>query len=356
MGLLYTKMKIFHFRNKIESLPEEVNLIEPPVQVRIKPTNVCGHNCWYCAYRAENLQLGKDMKINDYIPKDKMFEIIDDMENIGVKAVTFSGGGDPFYYPYFLETLQKLSKASVKFAALTNGARLQGKTAEIFAKHGTWIRVSIDGWDDKSYSDYRKVSDGEFTNVMNNMEAFKKLNGECYLGVCIVVDKDNSSHIYNIINKLRDIGVNSVKVAPCIVSNRGSENNDYHAVISKTVKEQTDKAVSDFCNGRFEIFDSYHTQLETFSKEYEWCPYLQIVPVIGADLNVYPCHDKAYNLDDGLLGSLKDMTFKEFWFSEKSNFFKVNPSRHCNHHCVADKNNQLLLEYLSAEKEHLAFV
>ena len=78
--------------------------------------------------------------------------------------------------------------------------------------------------------------------------------------------------------------------------------------------------------------------------------------MIGADLNIYPCQDKAYNLDEGLIGSLKNRSFKDFWVSDKSKFFKINPSIHCNHHCVAHPKNKLILEYLDVDKEHLDFV
>jgi radical SAM protein with 4Fe4S-binding SPASM domain len=76
-------------------------------------------------------------------------------------------------------------------------------------------------------------------------------------------------------------------------------------------------------------------------KEYTWFPYSQILPVIGADLNIYPCQDKAYNLEEGLVGSIKEQRFKDFWFSDKNQFFKINPSLHCNHHCVANLKNKI---------------
>lgn len=356
MGLLYTKMKIFYFKEKIDSLPEGIDKIMPPIHIRIKPTNVCNHNCWYCAYRVDNLQLGKDMVIRDQIPREKMMEIIDDIVEMGVKSVTFSGGGEPFCYPYLLETVKKLSKTPVKFAALTNGTGLTGEIAEIFAHYGTWIRISMDGWDDESYSSYRGVSKGEFTKVMHNMKNFKKIEGKSFLGVVIVADKKNHSHIYDLIKRLKNIGVNSVKVAPCFISNSGEENNNYHKPIFNIVRDQISKAMSELGDKNFEVFDSYHRQLETFEKEYTWCPYLQILPVIGADLNIYPCQDKAYNLEEGLIGSIKNTRFKDFWFSDKSKFFKINPSVHCNHHCVANLKNKFVLEYLNADKEHLVFV
>ena len=173
-------MKMFHFKEKIDSLPDTTDKITPPLHIRIKPTNVCAHNCWYCAYKADNLQLGKDMVERDHIPREKMMEIIDDIAEMGVEAITFSGGGDPFYYPYLLEAVKKISTTPVKFAALTNGVRLQGELAEIFSHKGSWLRISIDGWDDESYSYYRGVKKGEFTKVINNMENFKSLDGSCY--------------------------------------------------------------------------------------------------------------------------------------------------------------------------------
>ena len=53
----------------------------------------------------------------------------------------------------------------VAFAALTNGARLTGKTAEVFARNARWVRVSMDGWDAKSYAEHRGVSLSEFDKV-----------------------------------------------------------------------------------------------------------------------------------------------------------------------------------------------
>jgi radical SAM protein with 4Fe4S-binding SPASM domain len=354
MGNLYSKMKVFHYQDKIDSLPKEEKKILAPVHIRIKPTNVCNHNCSYCAYRAKTMQLGEDMKIGDYIPKEKMMEIIDDIIEMDVKAVTFSGGGEPFCYPYLLDAVKKLSKLKIKFASLTNGSLLTGEIAEIFAKHAKWVRISIDGWDDKSYSEYRSVKLGEFSKIINNIKNFKKIGGKCYLSSCINVDKKNASHIFELIMTLKNAGVDSVKIAPCIISNDGKENNEYHAPIFEIVKEQIKKAKDTSPN--LEIFDSYHTQLESFKKNYNWCPYHQILMVIGADQNIYPCQDKAYNLKEALIGTIKDKRFKDFWFSDKNNFFKINPSKVCNHHCVADSKNKLIMEYLDIDKDHLEFV
>lgn len=356
MGSLYTKYKIFYFKDKLDSLPADVDRILSPIHIRIKPTNICCHNCWYCAYRANQLQLGKDMNLRDTIPEQKMLEIIDDLAEMKIQAVTFTGGGDPFCYPYLLSAAKKLVSNGIKISALTNGSQMQGKAAEFFAKHATWLRVSVDGWDDASYAEFRRVKDGEFTRVINNIKAFVAFGRSCNLGVSIIVSKKNAAHVYELALKLKGLGVHNVKIAACIMGNTGAENNAYHEPIYEIVKAQVGKAKAELSGPGFEIFDAYHKELDTFEKKYTWCPYLQVLPIIGADLNVYSCQDKAYNLDCGLIGSIKDVRFKDFWFSDKNKFYKINPSRDCSHHCVADAKNKLIFDYLGVDKEHLGFV
>ena len=302
------------------------------------------------------MQLGQDMVVRDMIPREKMMEIIDDIVEMGVKAVTFSGGGEPLVYPHLQETVKKLIDNKISFATLTNGARLSGEIAELFAYHGTWVRVSMDGWDDESYKKYRGCGDGEYTKIINNIEQFKKLGGDCLLGVSMILDKDNSKHVYDQLKLYKSLGVDSVKASAAIVSNDNAECNSYHQPFFDETKELIARAKQELEDGSFEIFDAYHEVEENFDKNYSWCPYLQILPVIGADLNIYPCQDKAYNLEEGLVGSIKEQRFKDFWFSDKNKFFKINPSVHCSHHCVANLKNILILEYLEADKDHLGFV
>ena len=356
MGLLYTGFKVFHYKEKLDSLPPGVPEIRSPIHIRIKPTNVCNHNCHYCAYRAEKLQLGQDMRRADFIPKDKMMEVIDDLVDMGVQAVTFSGGGEPLCYPYILEAVRKLSKSSIRVASLTNGSRLTGEVAEFLAYHAVWVRISIDGWDDESYSGYRRVPGGEFSRLINNIETFKAMGGGCYLGISLIVDRFNARHVFELTGRMKNAGADSVKISPCIVSNDGDENNSYHAPIFEVVKEQVRLCLEELADEHFEIYDSYHEMDNKFHKDYQWCPYLQILPVIGADLNIYPCQDKAYNLKEGLLGSIRERRFREFWFQDKKTFFKINPSLQCMHHCVANTKNRMILEYLNAEPGHLPFV
>ncbi len=350
----YSILKVFHFPEKLASLSQESDEILPPIHIRIKPTNHCNHRCYYCCYRDENQSLGQDMKETDFIPWVKMLEIVVDLGAMGVKAVTFSGGGDPFCYPYLMETATALRVKGIDFAALTNGGKLEGAAAIVFAFEGTWLRVSIDGWDDVSYSSYRGVPEGEFTKVMKNMEAFKNLGGQCLLGASIIVDLANASEIYGLIRRLKNVGCDSVKVSGVVTSDDGAVYNQYHGQILKVVKGQMDRAM-DLADDDFEIYNTYHLMEGNFDKDYDWCPYHQILMGIGADLNVYTCQDKAYT-KSGLLGSIKNQRFRDFWMKDKSKFFRINPSADCKHHCVNNAKNKMVVEHLSADVKHVNFI
>lgn len=357
MSTIYSKYKIFHYQEKIDSLPQNIEEIKAPLHIRIKPTNVCNHACWYCSYQSlDEIQLAKDMVVRDVIPKEKMLQIIDNCIEMGVQAITFSGGGEPFLYPHFLEVIKKLSNSNIKFSSLSNGSQLKGEIAEIFAHNAEWLRISIDGWDDESYSEYRKIKDGSFTKLMTNIRNFKELNGKCSLGISYIIDNKNYTHVYNVIKLIKETGADSIKLSPCIIDDDGHKNNIYHKPFYENTKAMIQNAINDFADEHFQINDTYHLLEDKFDKNYHWCPYLQILPIIGADCNVYTCQDKAYNLDSGLIGSIKNVSFKEFWFNDKDKFYKTNPSEVCNHHCVANEKNKMILEYLDIDNNHLPFV
>jgi molybdenum cofactor biosynthesis enzyme MoaA len=132
MGLRYSSLKVFNYPDRLAAFRRGELLA--PVHIRLKPLY---HDCWYCAYRASNLQLGEEMDTKDALSADKMHEIADDIIDMGVKAVTFLGGGEPTLYKPLPDIIAKLASAGVSIACLSNGSNLKGQVADAFAEHGT---------------------------------------------------------------------------------------------------------------------------------------------------------------------------------------------------------------------------
>lgn len=354
MSTVYSSLKFLQFTDRLEALKDR--RLVAPVHVRLKPTNRCNHDCWYCCYRSETLSLGESMVEADAIPEGKIFEIADDLVDMGVKAVTFSGGGEPLIYRPLPQVIERLAKGGVRVASLTNGVNLQNHMADAFAEFATWIRISIDGWDEDSYVAARGAKEGEFSRVIQNIRNFTARGSNCSLGISYIITRDNHTRIVDLCRLMKDCGVSHVKLYGVIVGNDARANNQYHAEIERDVRAAIDEARK-LDDATFSIVDHYHEMDERFEKAYETCPFLQFQTVIGADCTVYSCHDKAYT-QAGVMGSIRDRSFKEFWFSEENErrHREINPSRDCRHHCTAHRSNLAILEYLSLNPDHGVFV
>ena len=354
MEKIYSNLKMFAFEKTLKGLVNKE--VVPPVHIRIKPTNICNHDCWYCSYHVSGLELGNEMIYRDSIPIDKMHEIADDIVDMGVSAVTFSGGGEPLLYKRLPEIIKKLSEGGVKVASLTNGSNLKGKMADAFAKYASWIRISLDGYDDESYAKARGVSKEEFGKLMNNLKEFSNRDTKCMLSTVYIIDKNNYNNIFDICKKLKDNGVKSVKLSGVIIGDSTFENSSYHLSIKDKVHDQIilSKKLED---DNFSINDSYHDLDERmWNKDYKPCPILLYSPVIGADCKVYTCHDKAYT-DAGLIGDLNKISFKKFWMSSENakQVYNFSPATSCKHHCVAHARNLLMHDFLSLNQNHIEF-
>jgi len=359
MKRLYTGTKIFHWHEKLDHMMAGTQ--SAPVHVRLKPTNRCNQRCSYCCYRNDALHLSELMDERDEIPRDKMGEIVTDLANMGVRAVTLTGGGEPLCYPHILDTVRQLLDAGVKTALLTNAARLSGEISELLARRATWIRVSMDAADRDHYAESRGVSPAEFDRVCDNIRTFCGIDGRrCVAGINLVVTRENSGEVSAFLELAKSLGVDHVKVSNAIVSTDPGELAAYQAPFYRSVRDQIAQARSRLADERFAIVDKVHppdSEQEGFERQYTRCPFARCLTVIAADQSVYTCQDKAYT-SSGLLGSVRDRSFADLWSSEElqRRLSQLDPSRDCRHHCVAHGKNLMLLDYLEADQEHLDFV
>ncbi|MBF0368834.1 MAG: radical SAM protein [Magnetococcales bacterium] len=354
MSVLYSSLKFLRFGDRLQAL--EKGTVAAPVHIRIKPTNRCNHDCWYCCYKVSHLNLGEKMVEEDAIPEDKMHEIADDLVAMGVKAVTFTGGGEPLLYKPLPEIITRLAEGGVGVAAITNGSNLKGRVAQALASHATWVRISVDGWDDESYRKARGIQGKPFTDLLDNMTAFAKQQSDCVLGVSFIVTRENHPHLLEACTQFKEAGASHVKLSGVVVANSGGENNRYHQEIAPAVQAEIQRAQA-LTDDRFQLINHVHELEERFDKHYTRCPFLQFLTVIGADQNVYTCQDKAYTTS-GLLGSIRERSFKDYWFSEENRqrLLTFDPSQSCPHHCVSHTKNLAILDYLAIDPDHGVFV
>lgn len=349
----YSNLKIFHHPEVLDKVKRGDRCT--PLYIRIKPTNVCNHNCYYCHYKNSYLDLD-EYNPADYIPHDKMMEIIDDMGKMGVKAVTFSGGGEPLVYPYIEETMEKVLQTGIDLSIITNGSLLADRKAEILA-HAKWVRISIDSIDPQNYARNRGISENAMDILLNNIQNFAAIKDEhCEFGVNFVVGKENYKEITELAVTMKKLGVNHVKFAPLI----SNETEEYHKDIKDEVIQTLNKLSEELNSDKFKIIDLYtgdFDHYEVFKRTYSRCPMKEFICIIAANSKVYYCQDKAY-LSDGCVCDLKHQSFMEGWYSEevikKSKEFDAKLM--CKQHCVHDSRNELINSWLDMDMNHVNFI
>lgn len=349
----YSQLKIFHHKELLEKLEtgEHCN----PLYIRIKPTNICNHNCYYCHYKNPYLTLD-EYNPNDMIPREKMLEIVDDMKKMGVKAVTFSGGGEPLVYPYIAETMEKILDAGIDLSIITNGSMLKGRNAELLAK-AKWVRISIDSIDASNYATIRGIGENALPDLLKNIEGFAKIkNKDCELGINFVIGKENYKEIEQVATTMKELGVNHVKFAPLF----SNETEEYHKDFKDEVIRTLDELGRRLNDKTFKIIDLYTSDFdnyEVFKRTYSRCPIKEFVCIIAANSKVYYCHDKAY-LSDGCVCDLKNQSLEEGWNSDEvtKKFKEFDARKVCKQHCVYDSRNVLINSYLDMDLNHVNFV
>lgn len=349
----YSNLKIFHHQEILNKL--ETGKRCNPVYIRIKPTNLCNHNCYYCHYKNPYLILD-EYNPNDMIPYDKMMEIINDMKNMKVKAVTFSGGGEPLVYPYIEEAMNKVVEAGIDLSIITNGSMLCDEKARILSR-AKWVRISIDSIIPQNYAKIRGIGENALNKLLKNIEEFAKIKEEsCELGINFVIGKENYKEISDVAITMKNIGVNHVKFAPLF----SNETEKYHENIKDEIIANLNHLSSKLNSEKFKIIDLYSSDFdnyEVFKRTYSRCPIKEFICVIAANSKVYFCHDKAY-LKNGCVCDLTNQSFKQGWNSEEvtRKFREFDARETCKQHCVYDSRNVLINSYLDMDTNHINFI
>lgn len=365
---VYSPFKAVHHMDRISLLKEGKQPV--PLQVQLIIADLCNHNCSFCAYRMEGYTSNKNFgewdevkkmvnnNPNRMIPLEKCKEILDDCKELGVKALQFTGGGEPTVHPKHKEIFQYTLDQGLDLALVTNGTIMKEGVPEILAQ-GKWVRFSIDAGNAKTYAAMREVPEHYFertlTNIKKVVAARNKLEkSDLVIGVGFVVTKENWSEVYDSIKLFSTLGIDNVRISAVFTP----EDFSYHEDHFVKVKELIQKAKQDFETEEFKVFDLFGdriSDLQQHKPNYKFCSYMHLNTYIGGDLKVYTCCNNAYN-DDGEMGSLKDKRFKEYWLSsEKIKKYDSFVASNCAR-CMFNNKNKFINYMLEADPVHLNYI
>ena len=286
---IYSQLKPAWHLDRIQQMREGRR--PAPVHVQLVLSDLCNHDCGFCAYRIssglsnELFPVDGERNPNRRITTEKAIEIIDDCASLGVKAIQFTGGGEPTVHKDHLQLFAHAQARGMKTSLVTNGVKLDVDHPAVRAM--TWVRVSVDAGTEETYCRTRRVPPNHWRTVWKNIRALVK-TCDGVVSVGYVVTPENFSEVSAAAVLARDAGVANMRVGAVF----SSEGTGYY-----TDRPAIRAAIDDAEKVGFEIadlFDRRMADLEAGSPTEPSCGYQHLTTYVGADLGVYRCCNTSY--------------------------------------------------------------
>lgn len=334
----FNGLKVLCWRDKIEEILD--GKIPPPVAVEIDPSNLCTQSCDWCMFKEFKTRERKNLE-----PKI-MFKLIEDFAEMQVKAITFTGGGEPLTNPSTPKAMLLAKRLGIQVGLVTNGDLLEkSEIIEAVIESCRYVRLSIDAGKDETH--YRLKHPRSTDQLSRNLKSVHVLMSQGFtgdVGVAFLIHPENYLELPLLIQQLEEFGASYLQVRPCL----GVE------ISSKAINYSRD--VIDSYRGKLPIYANFKRFDEIrFGMKFEKCRATPLLGIVGADAKMYLCCQFRGN-KNYVIGDLKKASFKEQWGSKKHtqvigsvDIKKCPPCRYSN-------INQLIEDVFLKDKMHRNFI
>ena len=295
-----------------------------PVLVEFDPSNACNHGCYFCISSYIHLPESKHLETFDrsIMSKEMLLNTCKDLVEMNVKAINWTGGGEPTLNPHLKHAIKYCGENGIKMGMFTNGTLFDKfDLFEILVDNMTWIRFSIDSGTEKTFNWIRRPGKGQDWNKMySNLNKLIDINNEkgrkIGIGTGFVITPDTYTEIVDFAKAFGCLDLDYCQYKAEVV------NREREGGIQREAQFWNEKVVplleeaKEILGEKYQI-NSYHlddlvNDPSLLGRHYKKCLGSQIQPCIGADGNVYVCPNhrgyKQYSY-----GSLKTKSFKEIW-------------------------------------------
>lgn len=363
----YSPLKVFHHQSRLDALRDGRQ--PSPTHIEIVVSNLCQQDCNFCAYRVSGnpsnqlFGLGAPMAAfghnnpKQMLTYEKVVEVLDDCVELGIRAVQFTGGGEPTVHPRHHDLFHETLSRGLDLALVTNGVLLKDETIETLMG-AKWVRISIDAGEASTYASVRRVSAMQFDRAWNRVAQFRRQRDRAgsgpIIGVGFVVTRDNWQEVREAARRAREAGADNLRVSACFQED-GAE---YFSEFYKEAAYLVRCAADDFNGGGFKVVNNFGERVEDLrqqSPDYSFCGVQHFTIYLGADGFLYRCCVLSYN-ERGKIGSISDRRLRDLWLSqEKQDNYAQFDARGCPA-CMFNSKNRTILYAIEKKPEHVNFV
>lgn len=308
-----------------------------PIYADLDLTNNCNNNCPLCCSA-----MSKDGKKIEF---EKAKDIIIQLKDLGIRAITLAGGGDPTCHPNLEEIIRFIKELGIDVALITNCYSVSDSLIDTIINNCTWIRISLDADSPEMYKKTHGMDELAFNKVLNNIQKLtqkkKAIDSQITIGTVFLLGYHTISGIYNAAKLSKNLGADYIRFRPFEGLNRKLTSEEGVQMFEQLdrCKQLTDKNFkATFREDRVEA------EVKEREVKYPQCLAIHFIISITPDLKVYPCCNFRNN-PKYCLGDLNEKSLKEIWLSDerKKIHEKINVLD-CPNPCQFEKYNEFLFE------------
>lgn len=306
-----------------------------PILVELDLTNKCNHGCSFCTFRY--------IKDRSTLETPIVLRTIDELSAGGVKAINWTGGGEPLLHKDFKEIAYRAKFRGIEQGLFTNGALFTDETITAIVDTHTWVRFSIDAGTAKTYAKLRQVDD--FNKVVEKVrqavEKKRELSSKCSIGIGFVITPENYKEIPLFNRLILDTGADYGQFKPCI--HNYMEEQIEASWWRDKVKPLLEDACSDNPRAVVNLY-KFNDISNNIGRFYEICYGHQFCPCIGATGDVWLCTHMR-DISGYSCGNLHDKTFDDIWNGKqrKKAVSGIN-FKNCQFGCKNNEINKILYQ------------
>lgn len=331
-----------------------------PIHVRLELTESCNFSCGFCytqdPKRAGQLQsMGADILKRRKFDFDRVMALIDEFADLGVRAISFTGSGEPLIYPHMAEVLRRVRTRGMLAAVTSNMAMKISDDLMSELAHVKWLRWSMNGGTAEVYGSTNRPRAGlashAFEQVQLNVgrliEQRRKSGKGPRVNASYIVWPLNEGDVLNGARLAHRLGIDGISFRPDTPVERISEALSFSPETAKAIHQAQDEL-----NGPdFQVYLE-EDRLEDVVKLNDpdlTCFYVNHSTYVAANGDIYPC---CYTRLEGkyAIGNILNQTFRDFWMSaERKRKYAALKYDMCPA-CPYGKTNQLLRDLYAGAK------
>ncbi len=299
-----------------------------PTHVRIEPTEACNFSCRFCwtqdPQRLETLRSFADFDSTGSrrFELGRLLALIDELADLGTKAVSFVAVGDPLVFPQIEQVIAKARQRQLAIGVTSNLAmKLNPALIEELARCA-WIRWSMNAGSEAAYAAVNRPKSRETglayqrvqANVMAILAARQRLGSPMKLNASVVVSEWNEHDIEAAAGFAHRLGIDSVSFRPDMGLQRQDKPSDATDRNAKTFQTIQQRYATE--NFTVHVENARQDEVVTIEQDRDVaCHYSNHSIYIAASGDVYPCcytrSDRRY-----VIGNIAGQAFSEFWKAE----------------------------------------